>query len=325
MTDSTNNATTARQVLTGIDPAAFQHPLDRQATDQLRKVRGFDKVVAKFIEVGIERVEYVINIASSVRVGPNQLPKVYEMMREACAVLDVPEPELYAGQGGVNAFTSGHTAPYIVLETGLLELFDDDEVMAAIAHELGHIKCNHVLYKAMARAIEPIIEAVGDMTLGIGSLLGMPIQAGLAVWDRRSELSADRASLLVMQDARPCVSMLMKLAGGARRIVEQLDAEKFLEQARAYGELDKSRSDQFYRLWASLAKDTHPFAIERAKALNDWIDAPDFEQILAGNYPRIAPPAVAQRCTHCGSMVAPGLKFCGNCGYLLQASTPNTP
>ena len=320
MADSTDQITTTRQVLSGIDAMAFQHPLDRQATDQLKRVRGFDKTVAKFIELGVERVEYVINIASGVRVGPNQFPKIYQMLRECCVVLDVPEPELYVGQGAVNSFTSGHTHPYIVLETGLLELFDDDEIMAALAHEVGHIKCNHVLYKTMARAIEPLIEIVGDLTLGIGALIGVPIQAGLAVWDRRSELSADRAALLVMQDVRPCIGMLMKLAGGVHRMSDQLDEEQFLNQARAYGELDRSMGDQFYRLWASLAKSTHPFAIERAKALNDWIDTAEFEQILAGNYARIAPPAAPGKfCKKCGTAITMGTKFCGNCGQPVPA------
>lgn len=101
-------------------------------------LKGFDWLVAKFIEYGAERFEYAINIGS--RVGPRQLPRFYEMLRACCAVLDVPEPELYVGQGGVNAFTAGNTNPYIVLETGLLDVLDEAEILAVIAHELGHIK-----------------------------------------------------------------------------------------------------------------------------------------------------------------------------------------
>ena len=143
--------------------------------------------------------------------------KQYQMLLDCCEILGVAEPELYVMQGGVNAYTSGHTHPFIVLETGLLELMHDDEVMTVIAHELGHIKCGHVLYKTMARGIQPLLEMAGAATLGIGTIVGAGIEAGLSAWNRRSELSADRAALLVMQEILPCVTMLMKLAGGTER------------------------------------------------------------------------------------------------------------
>jgi len=99
---------------------------------------------------------------------------------------------------------------------GLLELMDDDEVMAVTGHELGHIKCGHALYKMMARGLKPLVEMAGRATLGIGSVVGAGVEAALLAWDRRSELSADRAALLTMQDPHPCIAMLMKLAGGTK-------------------------------------------------------------------------------------------------------------
>ena len=301
--------------LKGIDPTAFQHPLDRQATEQLSKLNGFDAFMSKFIEYGFERIEYVLNIASSVRVGPRQLPKLHEMLQQSCAVLDLDEPELYVSEGGVNAFTSGANNPYIVLQAGLVDLMDDDEVMAVIAHELGHIKCKHVLYKCMARWIGLAGAIVGEMSFGIGGLLVKPIEMALLAWDRRSELSADRASLLALQEARPCINMLMKLAGGTVRLAGQMDPEEFLTQVRSYSDdLDRSTTDRVYRFLAGMYKGTHPFAIERAKALNDWIDSPEFEQILAGNFKREAQPVVNGCCSKCGKFVEPGFVFCAGCG-----------
>ena len=307
-----------RVELKGIEPVAFQHPLDRQATEQLKKVKGFDIFMGKFIEYGFERIIYVLNIASSVRVGPRQFPKLHGMLQTACAVLDVSEPELYVSQGDVNAFTFGANNPCIMLQTGLLDLMDDDEVMAVIAHELGHIKCRHVLYKSMAGAIGAAGEVVGDVAFGIGGLLMLPIEMALRSWDRRSELTADRAALLVMQEARPCITMLMKLAGGSTRLVAEMDPEEFLNQVRAYGEdMDRSSTDRVYRFMAGMYKGTHPFVIERAKALNDWIDSPEFEQILAGNYARKGLLVVNGRCSKCSTFVQPGFAFCAGCGERL--------
>jgi Zn-dependent protease with chaperone function len=234
------------------------------------------------------------------------------MLLECCEILDVSEPELYVLQGGVNAYTSGHNHPFVVLETGLLELMEDDEVMAVIAHELGHIKCGHVLYKTMARGIKPLLEIAGKATLGVGGLVGASVEAGLSAWDRRSELSADRAALLAIQDARPCISMLMKLTGGTERHVEWLDTEQFLNQARAYKEgLDDKMSDRFYRFIANMGA-THPFGVERARALDEWVSSPQYNQILLGNYSGIGQLSGARVCPTCGQPAQPGDKFCSS-------------
>lgn len=272
----------------GLEAAAFQHALDRQAIRHLKRIKGFDFLIAKFLEYGIERAAYVHNIGSSVRVGPRQMPRLHAMLVECCAILDLPEPELYVQQGRVSAYTSGHTQPYIILQTSLLELLDDDEAMVVIAHELGHIKCNHVLYKAMARSITPLLLFLPPAARLV---IGQGVQASLRTWDRRSEFSADRASLLVMQDARPCMNALLKLAGGTGRWVDELNLEVFLEQASAHRENGESTlSDRFYHLLVGSVS-THPFTVERAKALQEWSDDPQYQRILAGDY---AVPSVAE-------------------------------
>lgn len=309
-----------RVPLKGLQASSFQHPLDQQATAHLKRVKGFDWLAAKFVEYGIERIEYVSHIGGGIRVGPRQLPRLYAMLRECCEILDVPEPELYVMQGGVNAYTSGHNHPFIVVETGLLELMDDDEEMAVIAHELGHIKCGHVLYKTMARGIKPLIQMIGSATLGIGTLVGSGIEAALVSWNRRSELSADRAALLTMQDTKPCVSMLMKLAGGCTRHAAELDPEQFLNQARAYREgMDTKMSDRFYRFLANMGS-THPFAVERARALDDWVKTPEYMDIICGNYLRrdLAPVPSGPSCPTCKKPTATGALFCGECGTPLR-------
>jgi Zn-dependent protease with chaperone function len=310
-----------KAILSGLPPTAFQHPLDRQATEQLKRIRGFDVAVAKFLEYGVERLQYVFNVANSVRVGPKQLPALYAMLREGCAVLDIAEPELYVKQGHlVNAFTMGHNHPFVVIEGTLLDVMNELEIMSVIAHELGHIKCGHVLYKQMAGAMTFMGQVIGDMTLGMGRLLLSPIEAGLTLWDRRSELSADRASLLVMQDPEPCLSSLMKLAGGSRYIGAELDLGAFLQQAHSYREeLDNKMSDQFYRLVASLYKGTHPFAVERARALLDWLDTTEPEAILHGDYSRVERTPASRPCSACGQATLPEQTFCGKCSHPLRA------
>lgn len=296
-----------RVPLKGLPATAFQHPLDRQATENLKKIKGFDWLVGKFIEYGFERMDYVTHIGGGIRVGPRQMAKHYAMLRECCELLDIAEPELYVMRGDVNAYTAGHNHPFIILETGLLDVMNDDEVMAVIAHELGHIKCGHVLYKTMARAIKPLIEIAGT----IGAVAGIGIEAGLTAWNRRSELSADRAALLAMQNPQPCVTMLMKIAGGTARHVEWLDADQFLNQARAYKEgLDQTMSNRFYRFMANMGA-SHPFPVERARALDEWADTSEYNDILLGKFPSPVPvPVKGKICPTCGLQYPLTEHFC---------------
>jgi Zn-dependent protease with chaperone function len=286
MSDNRNPTDTNRVRFPGLEIGAFQHPLDRQATENLKRLAGFDTVVAKFIELRYERLFYVFNLANTVRVGPKQFPRLYNMLQECCAILDVAEPELYVFQTPlVNAYTFGHNNPHIVMFTGLMDLMTDDEMMAVVAHELGHIKCGHVLYNTMANSIRDITAIISQLTLGIGGLVLAGIEAALIQWRRRAELSADRAGLLAVQNPMTTISVLMKLAGGSHRLVDELDPEQFLEQARHYTEeMDKGMVERFYRLIADLYQGNHPFAVERAKELDEWANSAAYQRILSGDY-----------------------------------------
>src|SRR5262245_65916509 len=95
-----------------------------------------------------------------------------------------------------NAYTYGHTRPFIVLTSGLVDMLDDEERFFIIAHELGHIKAGHVLYTIIARNIAEIIAIIGQSTLGVGALLGQSLVIALQDWYGREELSADGDGLL---------------------------------------------------------------------------------------------------------------------------------
>ena len=84
----------ARKHLTGISADAYTSDNDRRALEALKRVPLLPKIVQKFYEVGLDRWLYCYNMSMSVRCGPKQYRTLYEIMREACAVLDMREPEL---------------------------------------------------------------------------------------------------------------------------------------------------------------------------------------------------------------------------------------
>ncbi|RMH42961.1 MAG: M48 family peptidase [Deltaproteobacteria bacterium] len=248
----------------------FQHPADAAATEALKKVPGLDKAVAKIMEYGLERLFYLDNVASNVRVTERMFGRMHRQLSWACKILGVDEPELYVTVDPYpNAWTYGHTRPFVVLTSALVDMLDEEELLFVIAHELGHIKAGHVLYTIVARNIAAIMALVGQATLGIGSLLGQGLVYALLEWYRKAELTADRAGLLAVQDIDPCIRTFMKLAGGATRLYDQMDRDAFLEQIDAYEDADRSDLNRAYKVLLTLGR-THPFAIERAKELLAW-------------------------------------------------------
>src|SRR2546421_10094170 len=276
----------ARRRFPGLDPAALQHPYDRAALNALQRLPGLDIVVRKFIELFPERVAYIQNVAQTVRVTKTQCPGLYTQLREACAILDMREPELYVAHNPLpNAWTSGHDHPYIIVTSGLLDLMSEDEVMAVIGHELGHIKSGHVLYRTMALGITLLLTIVGDMTLGIGRLIGRSLEATLLEWYRKSEFTADRSSLLVIQNPQVLLSLMMKFAGGTLFERNQMDAQEFLKQADLYEEVDANVLDRIYKMLL-VAPVSHPLTIVRARESINWSESREYKDILDGRYTR---------------------------------------
>src|SRR5678815_1085104 len=92
----------------GLSSAAFEHPADRAALEALRRTPGLDRLLRWMSEMGAERFLRIIYTADSIRVSPRQFSRLYNDLREACAILDVKEPELYVIQLPFpNAFTFG--------------------------------------------------------------------------------------------------------------------------------------------------------------------------------------------------------------------------
>jgi Zn-dependent protease with chaperone function len=219
------------------------------------------------------------NIADNVRVTDKMFPRLYRYLQWSCKVLAVPEPEFYVSMDPVpNAYTYGHTRPFIVMTSGLIDLLGEEEQFYAIAHEVGHIKCEHVLYTAVAMNIATLVEIFGQATLGLGSLLGKGLELPLYDWQRKSELSADRAALMCVQDKAVAQRTFMKLAGGANKLFHEMDPDEFTRQIRAYEEADESTLNKLYKFFITAFR-THPFPIMRAKHLDEWITSGEFYRI----------------------------------------------
>jgi Zn-dependent protease with chaperone function len=258
------------KIFADLRPEDFQHPDDVSATAALKRLPGLDMVVSKVMEYGFERIYYLENVADNVRVTPRMLPRLHKYLGWGCRILGVEEPELYLNLDPVpNAYTYGHKRPFIVISSGLVDMLDDEELFFCIAHELGHIKTGHVLYTVLARNVAAVVSAIGQATLGLGTLLGQGLVVALYEWYRKAELTADRAGLLCVQDIDPCMRTFMKLAGGGGRLWREMDQAEFVRQIRSYEDADDSYLNRAYKFLLTAWR-THPFPILRAKELDAW-------------------------------------------------------
>lgn len=263
--------------LLGLKADQFRHPLDREATQALKQLPGLDMLIRSVIGPLGEQILYQENIASSVQVGERQLPHLHSLLLEACRILDLEPPQLYVRQHPVpNAYTFAMRGrqPFIVIHTSLVDLLTDDETQAVIAHELGHLKCDHGVYLALANLI-----SLAASQLPMAEVLVQNLQTQIMEWVRCAEFTCDRAALLVAQDPRTVASLLMKLSGGSPTLSHQLNVDAFLEQARSY---EATSNDQIGALIKQIRTQdlTHPVPVLRAQEVDRWASSQDYDRLL---------------------------------------------
>jgi Zn-dependent protease with chaperone function len=268
----------ARRILRDIDPGAWEHPADRAALMAVRRIPVFDQVLKTLFGVFGEKPIRLAFQANAVRVGPRQFPEIWHHYVEVCETLDVKDvPELFVSQTPlVNAGAYGMDRPFIVLNSGAVRLLNRDQLTYLMGHELGHVMSGHVLYRTM------IVLLMQLATLGF-PVIGLAARAvlmALLEWQRKSELSADRAGLLALQQPETTLSTMMKLAGGGRD--DETDLNEFLIQADQYRD-GGDAADMVFKV-LNLLGATHPFHVLRAAELRDWIEAGEYDRIVRGEY-----------------------------------------
>lgn len=275
---------------TGISSEAFRHPLDLQAEQALRGLPGFDLIASKYLEFFVERPQLVYLMGNSIQVGPRQYSTIYQMFRECVRDLDIhPEPTLFVSQNPTaNSYALGQEHPYIVINTGTLDLLNEAEIRTVLAHELGHIKCGHTILIQMAIWAMNAASAISEVTFGLGNLISNTLIFAFFEWRRKAELSADRAALLVLEDPDTVMNTMMKISGGSIEYAHECHLEEFTRQSENYQALDADGLNQVYKFLiyngAQGMMLSHPFPVERLHYLREWSNSSEYQQIKNGNY-----------------------------------------
>jgi hypothetical protein len=166
----------------------------------------------------------------------------------------------------------------VVFYSALIGQLDEAERRVVLAHEVGHILSDHVMYQT---ALAILLAAGG----GLPFVIGLPwraVRAVLLEWSRAAELSCDRAATLAVRDPRLVCRTLMVLAGGVKS--ENLNLDAFLQQALEYETWDDPH-DRLRRFFYEIGV-THPFAVRRTSELMKWVQSGDYDRIVGGDYVR---------------------------------------
>ncbi len=263
-----------------ISSKAYEHPADRAATAALKSVPMLDTVVRKLVEFRYERALRQFYLGNSVKVSERQLPDLWASHLGVCTILDMPaQYDLYVSASlEANARTIGSQDPMLVFDSSLYDRLGQGERRVVLAHELGHILSDHVLYMT---ALDILLRAGGNMPM----LLGVPVRAVRAVlleWMRAAELSSDRAATLAVRDPRIVCRTLMVTAGGLGS--DTLDLDAFMTQAMEYENWEDSH-DRVRRFFLEIGA-THSYAVRRVSEVMRWVQSGEYDRIVRGEYRR---------------------------------------
>src|ERR1044072_2574668 len=282
MTESDVQQAAPRVQFPGISPRAYEHPADRGAMATLRTVPGVGNVLKTLNSLFNERAERLMAVASHIRVGPSQYPTLDQLRNECAEILDLPTvPNIYISRDpSAIARTRGIDEPSIALSTGPVEALHTEALRFVIGHEMGHVLSGHAVLLTLLDRLLRLQRSVAWVPLGVIGLRA--VIAALYEWQRKSELSCDRAGLLVGQDPQAALRAHPYLPGPPD--LSQIDIPSFLEQAREYEEIDDIR-DSVIKLLA-VENQPHPFAVVRASQLQRWAASDEYRAILTGEYKR---------------------------------------
>ncbi len=173
-------------------------------------------------------------------IGPDDAPHLYRMVDDLRRRAGLPMPTLaIADKEQPNAFATGrsHKKAVVCVTTGLLRLVNTRELEGVVAHELAHIRHNHMLVSTVAATMAGAIGLLASVArwgaiLGGGrgsdrnvfELLLMSIIAPLAAMivqmaiSRANEFQADRTGARIAGRADGLANALQKLERYSRQL-----------------------------------------------------------------------------------------------------------
>lgn len=175
-------------------------------------------------------------------------PRLYRIVENLSITIGMPMPKVYIiNDPAPNAFATGRNPQHAIVAatTGLLEIMDDRELDAVMAHEMGHVQNYDIRVSMIAFGLVSVIGILSDIVLrmlffgdrregnspymyiiGIVVIILAPIIAAIVQMavSRQREYLADATGAMTIRDSDAMASALGKLATYGRPMQKQQSA-----------------------------------------------------------------------------------------------------
>ncbi|MGA2449353.1 MAG: M48 family metallopeptidase [Polyangiaceae bacterium] len=205
----------------------YAYAFDRQsrmAFDRTKPVAfAVEASVRLFKQIGMHQL-----LGHAVRVSDRQFPSIHRLACRAADSLPIAVPEVFVVNNPTfNAGTLGtNDDSFIIVHSALVDQCSEDELLAVLGHECGHIHNSHVAY----------LTALHYLTYMAGLVLPWVLQPALVAlraWSRRAEVTSDRAAMLVVRDRAVVERAITKAAVGSAKLYEGFNVDAFVDQYEA--------------------------------------------------------------------------------------------
>ncbi|HEY1656586.1 MAG TPA: RDD family protein [Candidatus Tumulicola sp.] len=192
-------------------------------------------------------------LGSSVRVHQTQYPRVFAIVKGACAALEIPMPLVFVREDNyVPVAALGFGEPYaLVLSSHWIEVFRDDELAFMIGRELGHIAAGHTRFLSL---------------LSVNGKENPLISLIFGGWLRRCTMTCDKVGLLCCGT----IDAAIRAIGVAEfhEFGRKVDYQAFAEQ---HAEIEADNISR-WGVWLG----SEPYATTRIAALRQFIASSAF-------------------------------------------------
>lgn len=134
-------------------------------------------------------------------------PQLYSIIKEIAGKAGVPMPKVYImDTPQSNAFATGRNPKHaaVAVTAGIMQILEDKELRAVLAHELGHVKNRDILISTVAATIAGVISYVAMMARWSAIFGGMG--------NRDNQNQGNILELLVLAIIAPIMAMVIQLA-----------------------------------------------------------------------------------------------------------------
>jgi len=219
------------------------------------------------IQIGQELYQQIQG--HSFKVNEKLAPRLYESFLDVKQRLGFDEPvEFYiTNNPELNAFAVSRLeedeSHIININSGLIDKVDDDELKFIVGHEIGHLISNNA---NIAQLLNFVFQDQSQSPL--------MMQHKIAVWDKLSELTADRFGFIACGRLDKVLSCFFKMASG-------LSVERLNFDPKAFS-LENEEILKYFKETGSGNLLSHPINPIRIKAVELFETSDLYRKLLAG-------------------------------------------